>query len=452
MSVNAEGTGNAQMGVLGQGQQWNVFGGADNHDVTVVIAHEHNEIAVRIGTDKRLSVEIINHGLRPRRLSLRVDGFPREVAIIHTTTAALAPGEATRTTVTLRCDSMTPEAGERPLRVVATDLDSDGLSWRSDAKRILIPPRPDVRLALVGPENVVAAGRYHAQVDLRNLGNTRVAGSVRFFDQTDKNIRSPEMSFPGGHHNGHVTRFETAPGESAPLSLELMFPTQGWRRRRWEMSFQLSVERDDTSDTDHRFWVEQQGRLADLANAVTNTFDAARGGDPRSVTLRRGALLSGLAVAFVVAAVFGLVAILSPRPQVGTGQPAGSTAVEIPLEEAPPASAAPPDIYSAMPCVQGGWVIFLGAIAGEDSDTDAQFVFEHETARLGSIAPDSPYTVHASTMDGVCAKALDYVGTDSPDRRFIWLAPLVSSKAEAKQVCVDLGKPLTYDCLPWPTT
>lgn len=49
----------------------------------------------------------------------------------------------------------------------------------------------------------------------------------------------------------------------------------------------------------------------------------------------------------------------------------------------------------------------------------------------------------------LCDLARQDVGDDRADRRFVWLYPFVESRAAAQKVCVDLGKPLAYDCLPW---
>jgi hypothetical protein len=447
MSVNAEGADNARMGVLGQGQQWNIFGGTDNHDVVVVIEHERDEIAVEIDTPTRLSVEITNHTGHVKHLSLRANGVPSGIATLDRTEVVVRPGETSWVRLTLRCTATTPKAGRRPLQVVAVEQGS-GMQWPSSAKTIAIPSRPDVRLALAGPENVTVAGTYPARVQVSNFGNTMVEGHVRSYEQRSTGTLTPGMSFPGGR--GRAAEFHGTPGESAELGLQLTFPTQGWRRRRWEMLFQLTVDRDDVPDTYHRFEVEQQGRLAELWLAILQKHDLRAG------VLRRSALVSGLAVVLVVVTVFALIAGLPPDEREAGSRPTTSTA-----EERLSGGLAVPDIYRPLPCAPGQWIVFLGTMVGKHSDDEARFVFAHETARLEwvlehetdrfeYIVPGSTFTVRASGMDDVCPDTKEYVGEASADRRFVWLEPFVRSEAEATQVCVDIGKPLKYDCLPWP--
>lgn len=440
-SVTAKGAGNAQMGVLGQGQQWNLFGGADNHDVVVVIEYEHDVVELQIDADKRLSVEVTNHTGNKKQLSLRANGLPQGIATLDPVKVVVGPDETRWVTLTLRCTATTPMAGSRSLLVVAVDLDS-GIQWPSNARMLAIPSKPEVRLTLSGPEGVALAGAYPARIQVSNLGNTMLEGRVRYYRQGSKGILAPEMSF--SRSQGDAVGFHSTSGESTEIDLNLTFPTQGWRRRHWEMSFQMTVDHDDVSDSYHRFRVTQQGRLAELWLAVL-----------QNNAVRAGVLRRSTPIVLVVVAVFVLVTVLLPGERNDADRRASPPAAEVPV-----AKRTTPDIpYDPLPCTPGRWVVYLSTMVGPRSDDEARFVLAHETDRLRSvlknetkrfeyIVPGSRYTVHASTMDDVCPDT--YVHVESADRRFVWLEPFLKSEAEAKQVCVDIGKPLDYDCLPWP--
>ena len=446
MSVSAHGADNAQLGVLGAGQQHNYFGSSDNHDVTVVIAHESDQIAVQVGIAKRVSVEVTNHTRHTKRLSLRVNGLPRGIATLDERDMELPPENTQRRTLTVLCTAIAPEAGPRSLVVVAVDSGS-GLQWPSLPKTVAIPPRPDVRVVLAGQDDVADAGTYPARVEVWNAGNTRIEGTITARKQAD--ALTPQAAFPGGH--GDTVGFACAPGESDQPPVALTFPSQGWRRRHWEVWFQLTVEREDVADTDHQFWIEQQGRLSELWLA------AHRWNATRASSVRRGALLSGLAVVLVVLTVFALIATLPTDKEANADNPATS---------APNTDRAAPDLYQPLPCAPGHWMAFLGTTVGKQADAEAQLTFDHETARLNYlltnrdklklkfqvIAPGTTYKVRASKMADVCPNTKGYVDHPSPDRRFVWLEPFVGSEDEAKQLCIDIGKPYDYDCLPRPAS
>lgn len=240
----------------------------------------------------------------------------------------------------------------------------------------------------------------------------------------------------------------------------MTFPTQTWCQRRWSMSFRLTVDRDDMSDTHHQFWVDQQGRLAELWLAVLQK-DQMRGRP------RRGALLAGLAVVLVVVAVFAIIASLPSHEREAIGG-AASSGVENSIPDAGAARKQPAaskemasPSYSELPCGKRQWIVFLGSMEGGGSDGRAGYVYEYETERLEWVVenyadrftymPSSPFKVMASTIDDVCPdlNAAGYTDTDM-NRRFVWLYPLVESKAAAQQVCEEIGKPMAYDCLPVP--
>ena len=153
-------------------------------------------------------------------------------------------------------------------------------------------------------------------------------------------------------------------------------------------------------------------------------------------------------------AVFALVATLPADEEANAGNLVTS---------APTTHRAAPDIYRPLPCAPGRWVVFLATTVGKQSDEEALLTFGHETARLKYvlthreklppfklIAPGATYIVRASKMADVCPSTKGgYVEHPNSDRRFVWLEPFVGSKSEAKQLCIDIGKPYDYDCLPW---
>lgn len=449
VSIHAGGSGHAKMPILGQGTQRNYFGGVDNRDIRVVIVHERDVIDLDGGSPRRVSVEIANHGLQARRLSLRAHGLP--LATVEPEIVSVRPGEEARAWLVLSSTPTKPEAGRRPVQVVATDADGSYNFWESNEKTVDVPARPKVtvsevphsgRTSGVGPHRLAAtvrnAGNTQLRVSLRYPGHTWIAGNM-FMGRGGRLVTLDQLRFGADA--------DLEPGEEGTLPFELWLPARGLRDRRWVVPLMVQASRAEAEPGFDQATVHQNGVLSDLG--LERAGRDAPIGHPRpaaQVSLPRWAVI---AVCLAVLAAGSVLAVnLWPVP----GAEGGSTSARQP---APPPSGSPTqtprdpfDDYVPLSCDKGN-VVFFATVGWPDVDhriiaryaEDIAF-YERERIKIINELGDSELRadlVRISKLSPGCPTFDGFFLKDGPTRAnqlTIWYGPV--SDDDKATICATL--------------
>jgi hypothetical protein len=462
--VHADGSGHAQMPVLGAGVQHNTFAGSQaNADIVLVITHLQRCVEAVPGRATVFSLEITNRGDRARRLTLRPVGVPGSVCAITPGMVVVRPNESVSAKVSLQARAAVPEAGERELAVEAVDADTgaqNGTRWQSNRKRLRILARPDLTLNVAKPPTRDGTSTtYRTSVTVANTGNTRLAGTVQapsaLWIMTNTRV-DPGRRFVDASLVRLPGEFELGPGTSAEIPLSVVFPDQPVTEQRWDLLLRVKADRSGIEDRMCSVPVLQLGQ----SDAPETATPPTAGPPPVEeswmsgrVAVPRVFLVLGF-VAIVAAALAGSLVgeRLHATPAVASTTPSPSSEVRI-VATTPPAAldASSATAYTVMPCALGTWVVFLSSSGGSNADAEASTSMRYEAKRARYVDTKHTYQINASRWDDACPKAREYVGKKGgPAWRMVWIGP-VQSEQSAKEVCALLQKPNKYDCLWRPT-
>jgi hypothetical protein len=453
--VHAEGSGNAQMPVLGTGVQNNTFaGGEANRDVVLILNYRNKIAELSAATAVVFSLEVANHGNRTRRLGLRPVGVPAASCSVVPESVVVRPNEAQTAKVVLRAAATTPEAGDREVSIAATDLDIDGRAggnWASNARQISVLAKPDLFVGVAGaPVRVDGSTTYRTVVTVRNVGNTRLSGNVEVpaaewllanIKPGGRPVDASLVTCPGG--------FELGPGADAKIPVTIAFPDEPGVDQRWDLLLRVSTTRNDLNPRLCRVPLVQLGGAPEPAPAPqipavqTETWLSHRAKVPVSL------LVAGT----IAAAAAGLLLGRSTVPTAAAVTRPTSAAPE--LASAPIASTQPsPEVstaavYSPMPCPTGQWIILIATVEGGYADSDVAMVVRYERDRATRTDRKHVYSINATPFGLACPRVRAWVTRkDKMSTRLLWIGP-VASEAAGNRVCSRL-KRTSWDCYPRP--